>query len=104
MCPTNGKSKYIHILANDTEEKVEIRSGWVYIIDFFLLSYTDYQRLKIFFENDYVCNFISDLNIILQPLFKEVLYFACFMYCVWKVVKIIEKKFGAKYANIGIRN
>ena len=49
---------------------------------FFLLSYTDYQRLKIFFENDYVCNFILVLNTILQLLFKEILCLACFMYCV----------------------
>ena len=35
MCPIEAKSQYIHILANDSKEKVEIKSGWVYIIDYF---------------------------------------------------------------------
>ena len=75
----------------------------MYIIGFILLSYTDYQKLKISFENAHASFSISNINVNLQIPFKQAICFACFRNCVRKVLKEY-KKLAAKYANIRIRN
>ena len=102
VCPIEGKSKCTHILANDTKEKVEIRCGWVYIIDFFSFNLHWLTKIKNFLWKWLRMLFSFSLHTITYVKTNPLL-------CMFYVLRLkggenIFKKFCAKYANIRIRN